>query len=225
MTTGAPRIRPATGGDVPAMLDVFAGAFANDPHTRLQIAWQGADAMRRGMDAAMRSWLAAPAAHLLVAEDAASLAVLGWACWAEVAPEREAGPVPGDEQAPAVSTSPIEALQRLTGDDIRQCQRDVLARYGAVDVLVAIAVDPAHQSRGVGSLLIRWGTQRADARDRVCWVHASEAGSRAFARHGFDPHRDLTIELAPFAPPGDDRTWGTVRFRSMTRQPRTDDSA
>ncbi|MGN6485823.1 MAG: GNAT family N-acetyltransferase [Thermomicrobiales bacterium] len=225
MTTGAPRIRPVTAGDVPAMLDIFTRAFAGDPHTRLQIAWRGADTMRQGMDAAMRSWLASPVSHLLVVEESASLVVLGWACWAEVAPEPEVDPVPDDAPVPAVSTSPFEALQRLTGDDIRQCQRDVLARYGAVDVLVAIAVDPAHQSRGVGSRLIRWGTQRADARGLVCWVHASEAGSRAFARYGFEPHRDLTIELVPFAPPGDDRTWGTVRFRSMTRQPRTDDPA
>lgn len=212
---GAVTPRLATDADMPAMLDVFMRAFADDPHTQLQIAWRSADVVREGMRWALAGWLAAPDSTLLVVEEAGTGAVVGWACWAEVSPAIVQDQAPS--AAGPVAASPIEALERLTGDEIRRCQQDVLARFGAVDVLVSIVVDPAHQGRGVGSALIGWGTAQADRWDRACWVHASEVGSLAFARHGFVPDRDLAIDLAPYAPPGNRRAWGTVRFVSMIR--------
>ena len=48
--------------------------------------------------------------------------------------------------------------------------------------LVAIAVDPIYQVRGVGSALIRYGTGIADQEGVYCWVHASEAGWSVFEK-------------------------------------------
>ncbi|MGI8405659.1 MAG: GNAT family N-acetyltransferase [Thermomicrobiales bacterium] len=213
-----PTLRIATDCDVPRMLDVFDQAFADDPHTQLQIAWRGPESMRDGMDAALRSWLAAPYTTLMVAEDAGTDAIAGWACWA-----RKAGTTDHEPIAQAlendVALSLVDELEQLTSGELRRCQRDVIQPGSVFHVLVAIVVRPQYQGVGVGRALVRWGTDRADAEGLACWVHASEAGSRLFMSVGFRVHRDLTVPLDQYAPPGDRTDWGSVTFKSMVRDP------
>jgi GNAT superfamily N-acetyltransferase len=52
-------------------------------------------------------------------------------------------------------------------------------------ILNAIAVHPAFQGQGVGSSLIKWGTDIVDRESIYCWVHASEAGASVFRGKGF----------------------------------------
>lgn len=209
------KVRAAEENDIPVMLAIFERAFAEDDHTQLKIAWRGDAAMRDGMASALEGWRVSPVATLLVAEDA-SAEVVGWACWSTAGQD-----IPREAIAREVPTAiaPVDELERITIQDIERCRRDILMEYGAVDVLVSIAVDPAAQGRGAGGSLIGWGLQRADAIGRVCWVHASEVGARAFARHGFVVDRDLVIDLSRYAPPRATRSWGTARFCSMTRSP------
>jgi ribosomal protein S18 acetylase RimI-like enzyme len=52
--------------------------------------------------------------------------------------------------------------------------------------LPAIGVDPAHQGRGVGGALLRWGCSRADVAGAPCYLETFRQRNAAFyERHGF----------------------------------------
>ncbi|KAL9003985.1 MAG: hypothetical protein Q9188_003170 [Gyalolechia gomerana] len=46
-------------------------------------------------------------------------------------------------------------------------------------------VHPAHRRRGVGSLLVSWGVQRADELDLEVFIEAVEPGVPLYLKHGF----------------------------------------
>jgi GNAT superfamily N-acetyltransferase len=58
--------------------------------------------------------------------------------------------------------------------------------------------DPTHRRRGAASLLIEWGTQRADERGLKCVLMASEAGFGAYLKHGFKVVREVEMDLRPY---------------------------
>jgi GNAT superfamily N-acetyltransferase len=61
-------------------------------------------------------------------------------------------------------------------------------------------VDPKYQRRGIGSALLKWGTDVADERGIFIWVHSSEAGVKAYEKAGFEPIGSLDIDLDEYAP-------------------------
>ena len=117
-----------------------------------------------------------------------------------------------------------ELLEAITDQDMEQWQKILMPEGTKCMFIVAIAVAPAHQFHGVGSALIRWGTAKADADEVSCWVHASEAGHRAFAKEGFREVGKLELDLDEFVPGaleeegGEGKEeWGRYRFRYMQR--------
>jgi predicted N-acetyltransferase YhbS len=48
-----------------------------------------------------------------------------------------------------------------------------------------ISVNPVYQRQGIGSILLQWGTEEADAHGRDSFVIASPAGVRLYAKFGF----------------------------------------
>lgn len=46
-------------------------------------------------------------------------------------------------------------------------------------------VDPNHQRKGVGSLLVNWGVQKADELGIECFVEATDPGSMLYQKFGF----------------------------------------
>jgi GNAT superfamily N-acetyltransferase len=56
------------------------------------------------------------------------------------------------------------------------------------DFLSLLAVDPARQRQGLGSVLLAHGHRRTDAAGLAAYLDASSTGSRAlYARHGYQP--------------------------------------
>ena len=64
--------------------------------------------------------------------------------------------------------------------------------------LMILVTTPAHRRRGAASLLIEWGTQRADERGLKCVLMASEAGLGAYLKHGFKVVREVEMGLRPY---------------------------
>ncbi|KAI1254469.1 hypothetical protein MGN70_003873 [Eutypa lata] len=91
----------------------------------------------------------------------------------------------------------LAELERTTSGHLAAFQGRIMSVGGTTKCLYVIAttVDPAYQGQGVGSLLLRWGTAQADRAGVFCWVHASEAGSRVFGRHGFEELERLVVRL------------------------------
>jgi N-acetylglutamate synthase-like GNAT family acetyltransferase len=90
---------------------------------------------------------------------------------------------------------------------------------------VSIAVHPAHQARGIGTALVRWVCDKADADGVPVWVHTSEAAPPLFSKAGFEVVKTLTLDLDEWATKkrvvdGEEKKWGKYTFRYMVRQPR-----
>ncbi|KAI9654818.1 MAG: hypothetical protein M1821_005812 [Bathelium mastoideum] len=58
--------------------------------------------------------------------------------------------------------------------------------------LELIATHPSYQGRGLGSILLDWGTSRADTEDRNCYVEASPSGLPLYRKFGFSPRNPAT---------------------------------
>ena len=88
--------------------------------------------------------------------------------------------------------------------------------------IIAIAVLPSHQGRGIGRSLIQWGTKLADEKGVFCWVHSSNAGWRVFEKEGFGEVGRLEVDLDEYAEGlrnegREDGRWGFYVFRYMKR--------
>jgi len=64
--------------------------------------------------------------------------------------------------------------------------------------LSALITDPKHQRRGAGSMLIKWGTDIADAAGIECCLEATETGRPLYERHGFEVARELPVEAEKY---------------------------
>ena len=128
-----------------------------------------------------------------------------------------------------------EAYKEMTGmttDHLAEFQKKIMANGARCMIIVGISVHPDHQGRGVGSALVKYGTDIADEEGVFCWVHSSEAGVRNFVKSGFVEVDHLTIDLDYWAerfgvgpPPADaadadDGTpaWGPYTLRYFVRR-------
>lgn len=62
--------------------------------------------------------------------------------------------------------------------------------------------DPAFQGRGAGSLLIKWGTQKADELRLPVYLEASPKGHGLYEKHGFKDIEVFDFDLSRFGGPG-----------------------
>ncbi|KAF1832569.1 hypothetical protein BDW02DRAFT_570954 [Decorospora gaudefroyi] len=58
-----------------------------------------------------------------------------------------------------------------------------------------MAVDPAHRSRGIGSLLMDVGVSRADKLDLECWLEASAMGRPLYEKFGFHSLLKIAFDI------------------------------
>ncbi|KAJ4374991.1 hypothetical protein N0V83_002070 [Neocucurbitaria cava] len=105
--------------------------------------------------------------------------------WDEV----EAGfdlPEPFDESHPEM----LEGLHDLFNSN----KREILGRrpYYCLDTLVTL---PQHERRGAGSMLVRWGCERADEAGVEAYLEASLMGAPMYARHGFQAVKEVELDL------------------------------
>ena len=64
--------------------------------------------------------------------------------------------------------------------------------------ITIMIVHPKHRCRGVGSLMMRWVTEKLDSLGLEGFIEASEDGKNCYQKHGFQP----VMKLDFFVPPG-----------------------
>ncbi|KAK9385141.1 hypothetical protein V1515DRAFT_609017 [Lipomyces mesembrius] len=241
----------ATLSDVPILAKISADAFTTDRHTRIKTLGQDPNSHSNMMNDVLSSWLQVPGrCSILKATDNTTGKIVGWVCWGFHGYQKQGEPISevkganrrgedseqdsekskaeGSRQSqPKVDSehsgqTPIQRLESITNQDMMRWQKILMPDGTKCMIIVAIAVSPAYQCHGVGSALIRWGTEKADADGVFCWVHASEAGHKVFAREGFKEVGTLEVDLDEFAPaPREDEDgngeWGRYTFRYMRR--------
>ncbi|KZV80472.1 acyl-CoA N-acyltransferase, partial [Exidia glandulosa HHB12029] len=222
-------IRPAQVSDVPAMARLGTEAFRLDRNT--QVKAMGADPYdhEATMNELLPGWIArAPEkGFTVVAADDASGEILGWVCWGIATGCSAPSPTPTDhdakEREARAEPDPVARLGRLTSVNMRRWMDILMPPGTACMFFMSIAVHPAHQGRGVGSALVRTGTERADQDGLFIWMHASEAGALMVQKHGFEVVGEYDVDLDEFAiapPPlpelarGEGK-WGHYTFKYM----------
>ncbi|OIW35218.1 hypothetical protein CONLIGDRAFT_639518 [Coniochaeta ligniaria NRRL 30616] len=190
--------------------------------------------MQRSIDA----WLADPShnTQIVKAVDDEDGQIVGWACWvlrddaqaksSPSAPAQEPGaqtlpPQPQPSSTPP--SDPARALGALMRADTTRWEEAYLSSKKTM-VLQALATAPSHQGRGIGTQLVQWGVDRADAEGLPCWAHASPAGYALYEPTGFREVGRCEFDLGEWAPDGgsgegdgDGRGWGVYVFRYMMR--------
>ena len=81
-------------------------------------------------------------------------------------------------------------------------------------VLNLLDTHPDHQRRGAGAMLVRWGTEMADAAGLPCYLEGSEPGYQLYRKNGFEDVENLDWDLREWGPPG---SQGVCRFVCMVR--------
>ncbi|TGO44252.1 hypothetical protein BCON_0562g00010 [Botryotinia convoluta] len=67
---------------------------------------------------------------------------------------------------------------------------------GAHCAVEVIFTSPSHRRLGIGSLILSWGTQKADELGLDCYVEGSQTGVPLYTKHGFKKIRD--VEVKPY---------------------------
>ncbi|KAF3010853.1 hypothetical protein E8E13_009035 [Curvularia kusanoi] len=108
--------------------------------------------------------------------------------WAEV--EESFKPSePYDESDPDL----FHALHDLFNENKREILQ---ARpHYVLDTLVTL---PQHERRGAGSMLVSWGTQKADEAGVEAYLEASPMGAPMYAKHGFEPQKKVALDLIKY---------------------------
>ncbi|KAH6717019.1 putative GNAT family acetyltransferase [Leptodontidium sp. MPI-SDFR-AT-0119] len=121
----------------------------------------------------------------------------------------------------------VKKLEAMTDADMKHWMETLMPPGTKCMFVVSLSVAPAFQARGVGSALLKWGTDTADNFGVFIWAHSSESAWTAYARHGFEIVGTLDVNLdvwAPKPPPkeeGPGAIWGHYVFRYTKRLPKS----
>ncbi|KAF3766931.1 acyl-CoA N-acyltransferase [Cryphonectria parasitica EP155] len=249
-------LKPITEDDIPALTKMESLTFESDRHTLLKAAHPTRPYDHAaGVPDMIKYRLSLPAnkVELIKAVDDETGEILGHVCWglrlsvpqpqpqppepssteqaeqgkAKNSSKLPARVVPQDyEKTNAPDLDSIAQLEELTSSHFADFMKRVMPDGTRCMYVVGLSVHPAHQLRGVGTALMRRGTDRADAEGVFCWVHSSEAAAGMYRKCGFEVDDTLEIDLDHWAapldikPPAGDEKWGTYTFKYMIRQPR-----
>lgn len=234
-------LSPIVEADIPGICAVSGAAFDEDRHTMLKAA-HPTDPYDHagGMGEGVKYWLSLPKDRIIPTKvvDDETGQIIGFGVWGlRLNPPQ---PQPSTVQQPSQSVGQdytktddptldgIARLKEHTSSHFSDFQNRIMPDGVRCMYVVGLNVHPDHQGRGVGSALIKLGTDRADEEGVFCWVHSSEAGAEFYRKRGFEVDDTLKIDLDYWAglmnpkidPPAGDERWGTYTFRYMVRQPK-----
>ncbi|KAF9890831.1 hypothetical protein FE257_005402 [Aspergillus nanangensis] len=146
--------------------------------------------------------MGAPQVHVLTSVDTADRPV-GYARWTipgETNPHR----VELSDQAQAMVTnlsSLIPAGVRTPlYEEFFRLMKESRNEYVKEDdmILDFLATLPEAQGKGVGTKLLQWGMEQADARDARVYLEATQDGYPLYSKFGWERLEDLVIDFEPF---------------------------
>jgi GNAT superfamily N-acetyltransferase len=238
-------VQPATYDDIDAMARLSDHAFEQDRHTQMKELGKVPYSQYEVMCQCLPIWLSSERYVVLKALDNSTGDVVGWCGWGFRGFEKDDVPrvdpgkqkevdkqISGSEnvkteekQTDMENQDIIARLEAMTDADMKRWMDNQMPPGTKCMHLVSIYVDPVFQSRGVGSTLLRWGTETADKSGVFIWVHSSEAAWKTYKKHGFEVMEILDLNLDDWAPApplneGDGALWGHYVFRYMKRFPK-----
>ncbi|KAK3321780.1 acyl-CoA N-acyltransferase [Apodospora peruviana] len=196
------RIRPASESDAVAMARIGGDAFRHSLNTALfpaRLAHLEATVVKRedGLDGET-AWrvgrtlnrMRDPGIITLVAtNDENESEVLGYAHWEVPYDNRTKKDVAEKISLYEPPTLDKEATAQL-GKALDEETEQLFGKEGHKNMyyLLVLAVDPKHQGRGIGKMLLHWGLKKATIENKPVYLHASPDGKPLYLSQGF---RDL----------------------------------
>lgn len=98
-----------------------------------------------------------------------------------------------------------------------------MANHSSYALLVWLMVKPEYRRKGLGSLLLSWGLDRADEFGIPSILEASEEGSKVYVQYGFEGIQDFVTRMVDVE---DDQVQGRkevpiIGGQVMIRQPQS----
>lgn len=238
--------------DIDACAQISKDSFAVDPHTIVkELGRDGYDMYAMARDGYLRN-LERDIFVFVKAVDTATRQVVGYCGWVFPHVDKALIPWTGPSDAkpeakeegkkqetteddqdkePDTKREPdaIDRLHKLEDEDMQYWQKNITPK-GPHMIIMGLGVAPAHQGRGVGSALLRYGNAIADKLGLSISVHSSHQAVDAYAKAGFVTTRKLDVDLDEYAPrpPKDDEPvmgdkgtgkWGHYVIQYMKREP------
>lgn len=242
---------PAVVEDIPTLAAISHAAFLSDTHTRLKALLAGYN-HGEGSKEGLQSWISHPRCAIIKAVTSEG-EIVGSVCWNfkgfewdgqmpssttemkvnEGSKEERASitTLPPPPQIPVEETqgeTKIQQLAQLSGGAMSHYSTLLTPPDSKCVILMGINVLPTHQSLGIGSRLIAFGTSIADSQGVYSWVSSSDKGYRAFEKAGYREVGRLQLDLDDFAfdeegkrvddPESEDGKWGEYVWRYMKRE-------
>ncbi|KAK3349581.1 putative GNAT family acetyltransferase [Lasiosphaeria hispida] len=242
MDTQGITIAPAHPDDIPTLATISEDSFKSDSQTEMKAHGKKPFSMKEYSLGSLPGLLKNPKARVVKAVDTSTGVIMGHIIWgfrgiqpplvspedtaiqteavAQAVPEKkeEQEAQPKEKQE---ADDPIARLEKLTGEDFEDWMKAVMGEGVRCLYVIGLYVSPSYQRRGVGSALLRWGTDLSDASHAFAWVHSSAGAWPAYERAGFKTIRTLDVDLDLYAPvpaPADRYAggkWGHYVFRYM----------
>lgn len=235
-------IEPAKVGDLAQLSKIQVAAYTSDLISHMMTLnrpeeWSYEDLLRSGLEFSFSD----PSVIITKAVDQETGHIVAWSCWAlkeavkkNVEPETEE--TKEDSMGKEVHSANAENESKASAQPAK-LGRQVLGQTIGMEamkwseewighrkhmVLQGLFTQPQKQGSGIGSALIEFGLERVDDEALPCWVHASPASWKLYAKQGFEEVGKTELNLSEWAPGGKDRDngWGTYTFRYMLREAR-----
>lgn len=227
---------PAIPSDVPTLASVSHASFEKDAHTRFKTLY-GAYNHGEVMTDPLKYWVRCDGQGILLKAITPDNTIVGWAAFKFVnfsynfedslpspppnaPPKQEKHPtLPPPPEIPLDSSkSKIEQLGALTSNAMSHYSTLLTPPSSQTQtkclILLALNILPSHQGLGIGSSLIKWGTDLADAEGAYSWVSSSHDGYRVFEKAGYVEVGRLSVRLDDFVEEGE---WGEYVWRYLRR--------
>ncbi|KAJ5172058.1 hypothetical protein N7492_004651 [Penicillium capsulatum] len=163
--------------------------------------------------------LADPTTHVLKVIDPPTGEIVGYGRW-HIPTALTGTSVPAlSTQGQAAAQDPLHCAPRPMNEALFAAFRDMLksgrARHTTEKdmMLDLLATHPDYQGRGVGTALLRWGMDQADAWQVRIYLESTPKGYPMYTKHGWRPVEEVTID---FSQNGGE---GSEKFVIMIRDP------
>ncbi|OGM42793.1 GNAT family acetyltransferase [Aspergillus bombycis] len=149
--------------------------------------------------------LASPEIHVFSAVDTSVDRIVGYARWTVPWEENQ---VELSEEgramvANAASLRPKEMREDIWEAAFRRMKEKRATHVRKDDMILDIlAISPEHQGKGIGSKLLQWGTQHADARNARIYLEATIEGYPLYRKYGWHEMERIVIDYAEYGGTG-----------------------